>query len=99
MLIPSRDRMLCRPAALLAVLAALAAAAPVRAEPVFQASGNGRLLIGLIPEVNIFRQKARFKPLGEYLGRKIGVPVQLTISRIVAMSFCEPRSWKRILSS
>jgi phosphonate transport system substrate-binding protein len=38
-----------------------------------------RLRIGLIPEMNIFKQKARFKPLGEYLGRKLGVPVQFTI--------------------
>jgi phosphonate transport system substrate-binding protein len=79
MLSPSRDRMLRRSAALLAVLAALAAPAAARAEPVFQSSGNGRLLVGLIPEVNIFKQKARFRLLGEYLGRKVGVPVQLTI--------------------
>ncbi len=38
-----------------------------------------QMLIGLIPELNIFKQKARFKLLGEYLGRKIGVPVQFTI--------------------
>lgn len=38
-----------------------------------------KMLIGLIPEMNIFKQKARFKLLGEYLGRKIGVPVQFTI--------------------
>jgi phosphonate transport system substrate-binding protein len=38
-----------------------------------------RILIGLIPELNIFKQKARFRPLGEYLSRKIGVPVEFTI--------------------
>jgi phosphonate transport system substrate-binding protein len=38
-----------------------------------------KVLIGLIPEMNIFKQKARFKLLGEYLGRKIGVGVQFTI--------------------
>lgn len=37
------------------------------------------LVIGLIPEMNIFQQKARFRLLGEYLGRKIGVPVRFTI--------------------
>jgi phosphonate transport system substrate-binding protein len=40
---------------------------------------RGQMLIGLIPEMNIFRQKARFRLLGEYLGRKIGVPVRFTI--------------------
>lgn len=38
-----------------------------------------QMLIGLIPEMNIFKQKARFRLLGEYLGRKIGVPVRFTI--------------------
>jgi phosphonate transport system substrate-binding protein len=38
-----------------------------------------RVLIGLIPELNIFKQKARFRPLGEYLTRKVGVPVEFTI--------------------
>jgi phosphonate transport system substrate-binding protein len=38
-----------------------------------------RVLIGLIPELNIFKQKARFKLLGDYLTRKIGVPVRFTI--------------------
>jgi phosphonate transport system substrate-binding protein len=38
-----------------------------------------RVVIGLIPELNIFKQKARFKLLGQYLTRKIGVPVQFTI--------------------
>ena len=42
-------------------------------------SRDDKLLIGLIPEMNIFKQKARFKLLGEYLGRKIGVGIQFTI--------------------
>jgi phosphonate transport system substrate-binding protein len=37
------------------------------------------VLIGLIPELNIFKQKARFKLLGEYLSKKIGVPVKFMI--------------------
>lgn len=45
---------------------------PVLAQP-------ERLLIGLIPEVNIFKQKQRFHLLGEYLTGKIGVPVEFTI--------------------
>lgn len=42
-------------------------------------SARPRILIGLIPELNIFKQKARFRLLGEYLTRKVGVPVEFTI--------------------
>ncbi|NTV12636.1 MAG: phosphate/phosphite/phosphonate ABC transporter substrate-binding protein [Desulfobulbaceae bacterium] len=45
---------------------------PVRAQ-------SERLLIGLIPEMNIFKQKQRFRLLGEYLANKTGVPVEFTI--------------------
>jgi phosphonate transport system substrate-binding protein len=38
-----------------------------------------KLLIGLIPEMNIFKQKQLFKLLGEYLSRKTGIPVEFTI--------------------
>ncbi len=44
-----------------------------------QPSPRPRILIGLIPELNIFKQKARFQLLGEYLSRKVGVPVEFTI--------------------
>lgn len=69
-----------RPVALLALCLGLAAPSPARAGA--QPGGpesRPALRIGLIPELNLFRQKARFKPLGEYLGRKLGVPVQFTI--------------------
>jgi phosphonate transport system substrate-binding protein len=49
-----------------------------RAQPQEQPRRD-RVRIGLIPELNIFKQKARFKLLGEYLTRKIGVEVQFTI--------------------
>jgi phosphonate transport system substrate-binding protein len=65
-----------RPAVLLAVGLLLAAPSAPRAAP---GPARERLLVGLIPELNIFKQKARFRLLGEYLGRKIGVPVQFTI--------------------
>jgi phosphonate transport system substrate-binding protein len=42
-------------------------------------TGRARVVIGLIPELNLFKQKARFTLLGEYLSRKIGVPVKFTI--------------------
>ncbi len=41
--------------------------------------GHKKLLIGLIPEMNIFKQKQRFQLLGQYLTHKTGVPVEFTI--------------------
>ncbi len=38
-----------------------------------------KILIGLIPEMNIFKQKQRFARLGEYLSQRTGVPVEFTI--------------------
>jgi len=38
-----------------------------------------KLYIGLIPEMNIFKQKQRFKLLGDYLSKKTGIPVEFTI--------------------
>jgi phosphonate transport system substrate-binding protein len=38
-----------------------------------------KILIGLIPEMNIFKQKQRFKLLGDYLSKKTGIPVEFTI--------------------
>jgi len=37
------------------------------------------MLIGLIPEMNVFKQKQRFKLLGTYLSRKSGVTIEFTI--------------------
>jgi phosphonate transport system substrate-binding protein len=74
-----------RRAALCALAAMAIASAPARAaaeEPRPPEAPRGprtELLVGLIPEVNIFKQKARFTLLGEYLARKIGVPVRFTI--------------------
>ena len=50
-----------RSAALLALGLVLAAPTAPRAAP---APAREKLLIGLIPELNIFKQKARFKRLG-----------------------------------
>jgi len=46
-------------------------ALPQQAEP--------KLLLGLIPEMNVFKQKERFRPLGDYLAKKTGMEVQFTI--------------------
>jgi phosphonate transport system substrate-binding protein len=42
-------------------------------------SGQKQILIGLIPEMNVFTQMERFKPLAEYLSQKTGVKVTITI--------------------
>lgn len=38
-----------------------------------------KITIGLIPEMNVFKQMERFRPLGKYLEQEIGVQVQFTI--------------------
>ncbi len=37
------------------------------------------LTIGLIPEQNVFKQTARYQPLGDYIARKTGLKVKFTI--------------------
>lgn len=37
------------------------------------------ILIGLIPEMNVFKQQERFRPLAEYLTKKTGLKVNITI--------------------
>lgn len=38
-----------------------------------------RLTIGLLPEMNVFKQKERFDPLAVYLSQRMGIEVKLTI--------------------
>ncbi len=59
---------------LIAVLAAI-----LNPIPSFSEENQKQLLIGLIPEMNVFKQKERFRLLGEYLSRKTGVKVDFTI--------------------
>lgn len=42
-------------------------------------SSATELMIGLIPEQNVFKQKERYKPLGEYIGKKTGIKIKFTI--------------------
>ncbi len=52
------------------------------APPKEQAKGAGSekaVLIGLIPEQNIFKQMERYEPLAEYLSNKAGVAIRLTV--------------------
>ncbi len=37
------------------------------------------IVIGLIPEENIFKQMDRYRPLGDYLGKRLGIKVRFTI--------------------
>lgn len=37
------------------------------------------LTIGLIPEQNVFKQTARYRPLGDYIAKKTGIKVKFTI--------------------
>jgi len=48
-------------------------------QPAFAQPSPPKLLIGLIPEMNIFKQKQRFTLLGEYLSEKTGTTVEFTI--------------------
>jgi phosphonate transport system substrate-binding protein len=43
------------------------------------AANNHSITIGLLPEMNVFKQRQRFKPLATYLSNKLGIQVELTI--------------------
>lgn len=58
----------------------LAAAFILCVPPISSAESRQKeMLIGLIPEMNVFKQKERFEPLTEYLSEKTGVKVNITI--------------------
>lgn len=57
----------------------LAVVPVVHAAPQAAPQPRQKLLIGLIPEMNIFKQKQRFRLLGDYLAKKTGLPVEFTI--------------------
>ena len=45
-------------------------------------TGGKSLVIGLLPEMNVFRQKRRFDALAAYLSQRMGIEVRLTILSI-----------------
>jgi len=47
--------------------------------PAIAQSPQQKILIGILPEMNVFKQKQRFKLLGEYLSKKTGITVEFTI--------------------
>ncbi len=44
-----------------------------------QEKSKAEILIGLIPEENIFRQMDRYRPLGDYLSNKLNIKTRFTI--------------------
>jgi len=65
--------------AVLALAAIAAVASAAAAIPTRTAAQERKVVIGLIPEFNIFKQKARFRPLGEHLSKVVGAPIEFTI--------------------
>jgi len=59
----------------------LAACSPKEPPPPAKKPPVEKLLIGLIPEQNIFRQMERYEPLGEYLSRKTGTKITFKVLR------------------
>ena len=57
-----------------AVFLSLGLPVPVRAD-----SHRQKLVIGVLPEMNVFKQKQRFALLGDYLSKKTDVDVEFTI--------------------
>ncbi|NJD57290.1 MAG: phosphate/phosphite/phosphonate ABC transporter substrate-binding protein [Nitrospirae bacterium] len=48
-------------------------------QPEYAHATEKKFLIGLIPEMNIFKQKQRFTSLGEYLSKRTGLDIKFTI--------------------
>jgi phosphonate transport system substrate-binding protein len=72
------------PTAVSAAAAILLLAACGRPSPAVpsrsEAAGSEQvLLIGLIPEQNIFRQVERYEPIADYLSRKTGIRIRVTV--------------------
>lgn len=59
---------------LIAIILNLCCPIPATAQP-----SQNKILIGILPEMNVFKQKQRFKLLGEYLSKKTGVQIEFTI--------------------
>lgn len=57
----------------------LAACSPKESPPPAKKPPVAKLVIGLIPERNLFRQMERYEPLGEYLFRKTGIKITFKI--------------------
>ena len=49
----------------------------IKAQP--QPAKEKSILIGILPERNIFKQMERFEPLAQYLSKKIGINVKIAL--------------------
>ncbi len=58
------------------VLLSLTIVPTVKSEPIAAEEG---LVLGLVPEINIFEQRKRYKPLIKYISGKIDIPVRMKI--------------------
>ncbi len=67
-------KQLCRALSIFLVLVLVAARAASASPP-----QRGEIVIGLIPEINIFQQMERFKPLSKYLSEQTGKTVRITV--------------------
>jgi len=52
---------------------------PPASEAADRPPAPSRILIGLIPEMNVFQQMQRFQPLAQYIQKNTGIEVHLTI--------------------
>ncbi len=52
---------------------------PSSKKPDGQTGRENTFLIGLIPEQNIFKQMERYEPLADYLSKKVGLKIRLTV--------------------
>lgn len=60
-------------------LSLLSGCSETEIQPISQKSQEKTLLIGLIPEQNLFRQMERYEPFAAYLSKKTGMRVKLTV--------------------
>ena len=60
-------------------LSLFAACSPKEPPPPAKKPSVEKLLIGLIPEQNLFRQMERYEPLGEYIYRKTGTKITFKV--------------------
>ncbi len=63
----------------LAVLAVIAGCSNKGSSSVHEKAPGRTLLIGLIPEQNIFRQHERYEPLADYIRAKTGIRIELKV--------------------
>ena len=64
---------------LISLVAAFVPGAALSAQASLTRKDPNTIVIGLIPEMNVFKQMERFKYLADYLSEKVGVKIKLTV--------------------